>query len=71
MLNALNQILEFFKMIANFFNSMYTGLIQGVFVISNGISYIIRLVGFMPTVISSSMLIILIIGIVNWFLARG
>lgn len=70
MFDFFEKMLGFVELIFSFFMNLTRSLLSAVLAISNGTSFLMQLSGLMPTIVSSSILIVLFMAVLKFILGR-
>lgn len=71
MFNFFSSIIDFFSMVWNFVSNMISGLITAISVLLSAVTLPPLLVGFVPSVISTSILVVGSIGVIKLIVGWG
>lgn len=58
------------ELVLSFFFNLIESMFNAILVMSNGANFVLQLSGLMPTIISSSMLIVLFMAVIKFLIGR-
>ena len=70
MFDFFDKIIGMAEMLLYFFYNILDGLLKAVLFLSNGSTFVIQLSGLMPSIITSSVLIVLFVSVLKFILGR-
>lgn len=70
MFDFFDKIIGTVELLLSFFFNLIDGLMKAVLVMTNGVAFVLRISGLMPTFIASSIIIVLFMAVLKFLIGR-